>query len=267
MPKVPDTNRVHRDARTRWVPIAQMRVNPLAQREVNQARVDYLAANFDPEEIGTPELNWRDGWFWIIDGQHRIEALKQIGWGDQSVECKVYEGLTEQQEAEKFLNRNNQLAVTAIAKFRIAVQAGREVECDIDRIVRSHGLVVSTDGIPGAIGAVGTLHRVYSRAGAAVLSRTLTIVSKAYGDAGLQAAVIDGIALLCQRYGNDLDDGKAIERLAKVTGSVNGLIGKAEALRRATGNQKGHCVAAAAVEIINAGRGGTKLASWWKAAA
>ena len=47
-------------------------------------------------------------------------------------------------------------------------------------------------------------------------------------------------------------------------GGVHGLLGKAENLRRATGNQKGHCVAAAAVEIVNAGRGGKKLPSWWR---
>lgn len=68
--------KITRQARLRWVPIAQMKVNPLAQRELNQARVDKLAANFDPEQIGTPTVNHRDGAYYIIDGQHRIEALK-----------------------------------------------------------------------------------------------------------------------------------------------------------------------------------------------
>ena len=38
-------------------------------------------------------------------------------------------------------------------------------------------------------------------------------------------------------------------------------------VRRQTGNQRGQCVAAAAVDIINAGRGGVKLPSWWSVAA
>lgn len=54
-------------------------------------------------------------------------------------------------------------------------------------------------------------------------------------------------------------------KLAKAHGGVAGLTNKAEVLRRSTGNQKAHCVAAAAVEIINAGRGGHKLPAWWKA--
>lgn len=34
--------------------------------------------------------------------------------------------------------------------------------------------------------------------------------------------------------------------------------------RKQTGNAKGHCVAAAAVDINNRGRGGKKLPSWWR---
>ena len=35
--------RLEREARLRWVPLTQMRVNPLAQRDINQARVSRLA--------------------------------------------------------------------------------------------------------------------------------------------------------------------------------------------------------------------------------
>ena len=43
--------RIERKARLRWVPLTQMRVNPLAQRDLNQARVSKLAAVFDPEKM------------------------------------------------------------------------------------------------------------------------------------------------------------------------------------------------------------------------
>jgi len=244
-----------------------MKVSPLAQRDLNQSRVDHLATNFDPEELGAPTVNERDGAYFIIDGQHRIEALKQIGWGDQSIQCWAYEGLTEAVEAEKFLKLNDNLAVRTMPKFKTAVTAGREIETDIDRIVRAAGLVVSGDGVPGAIRAVATLRKLYVRADGKTLGRTLRIIRDAYGDAGLEGPVIDGVGLVCQRYNGQLDDAHAIERLAAANGGANGLLGKADGLRRKTGNAKGHCVAAAAVEIINAGRtGGRKLPSWWKEA-
>lgn len=258
------TTRVERVARLRWVSIDKMRVSAMAQRELNQARVDHLAAHFDPEQIGHPVVSERDGNYWIIDGQHRIEALKQIGWGDQSVQCEVYDGLTDTDEAELFLVRNDTLTVHALDKFKVGVNADRAVETDINRIVLSNNLVVSRDKIPGAIAAVGTLQRVYKRGGGPILSRTLRIVRDAYGDPGMEAAVIDGLGHLCQRYNGDLNDSEAVAKLTKAHGGVNGLLGKAENIRRKTGNPKALCVAAAAVEIINSGKGGKKLPSWWK---
>lgn len=258
------SNKVEREARLKWVPIPKMRVSPLAQREVNQARVDSIAANLDLEQIGTPTVSERDGYFYVIDGQHRVEALKQYGFADDSIQCWTYLGLTEEEEAEKFLKLNDTLAVNAMAKFRVGVQAGREMETDIDRIVRAAGLRVSADKIEGAVRAVGTLRRVYERNGAATLARSLRIIRDAYGDPGLESTVIDGIGLLCGRYNGQLDDARTVKQLSSAAGGVNGLLNAAEVTRRQTGNPKGQCVAASAVELINRGRGGTKLPSWWK---
>lgn len=262
----PTGTKVERIARLRWVPLARVRVNPLAQREIVQARVDRLIAEFDPEQLGSPTVNERDAHFYVIDGQHRIEALKHwLGkWEDQQVQCWAYGGLTEEEEAEIFLKLNDTLAVNAFAKFRVGVQAGRAEEVDVDRIVRAQQLRVSMDHSDGAVSAVGTLMRVYRRADGETLARALGIIRDAYGDSGLEGIVIDGIGLLCQRYNGDLEDGRAVTRLSGSYGGVNGLLGKAENLRKQTGNPKAHCVAAAAVEIINAGRGGKKLPSWWK---
>ena len=59
------STRVERDAKLRWIPIAKMKVNPVAQRSENPARVDHIAVNLDLEQLGTPTVNERDGWFYI----------------------------------------------------------------------------------------------------------------------------------------------------------------------------------------------------------
>jgi hypothetical protein len=260
---------VERSARLRWVPLSRIKVNPLAQRELNPARVDKLASEFDLEQFGTPTANHRDEAFFVIDGQHRVEALKKWfgdgNWEDQQVQCWTYDGLSAEEEAEVFLKLNDILTVHAFSKFRVGVQAGRSDETDIDRIVRSQGLRVSQDKSNGAISAVGTLMKVYRRAGGPVLARTLRIIRDAYGDPGLEAAVIDGLGMLCHRYNGELDDGRLVQRLSGTHGGVNGLLGKAENLRKQTGSPRAHCVAAAAVDINNSGRGGKRLPSWWRA--
>jgi ParB-like nuclease domain len=257
-------DRIERAARLRWVPLAQMRVNPLAQRDLNQARVSKLAAAFDPELMDAPTVSHRGGWYYLIDGQHRIAALKQWmpSWENQHVQCWTYEGLTEAEEAERFLTLNDTLPVRAFAKFKVSVQAGRDAEADVDRIVRALGLRITRGS--GGISAVATLRRVYTRGGPAVLSRALRIIRDAYGEAGLDGPVIDGIGLVCQRYHGDLSEQRAVERLSSAHGGVSGLISRAGQLRQSTGSPAAQCVAAAAVEVINRGCGGRKLPGWWR---
>lgn len=264
----PTGRKVQRSARLLWVPLAEMEYNPLAQRELKQWRVDALAADFDLEQFGAPTVNLRNAHYFVIDGYHRIQALKIFfgdgNWEDQQVQCWTYEGLTEQEEAEKFLKLNDTLTVAGFDKFRVAIQAGRPDEVEVNKIVQQCLLRVSRDKGDGAIGAVATLMKVYRRAGGQTLARTLLIVRDAYGDAGLEAPVIDGLGLLCHRFNGELDDARLVQRLSGAHGGVNGLLGKAEQARRATGNPQAHCVAAAAVEIHNGGRGGKKLPSWWR---
>jgi hypothetical protein len=256
--------RIERQARLRWVRLSQMRVNPLAQRDLNQARVAKLAAVFDPEKMDVPTVNHRGDWYYLIDGQHRIAALKQwlSSWQDQQVQCWTYEGLSEAEEAEKFLALNDTLPVRAFAKFKVSVQAGRDTEADVDRIVRALGLRIARGS--GGISAVATLRRVYASGGPAVLSRALRIIRDAYGEAGLDGPVIEGIGLLCQRYNGDLSEQRAVDRLSSAHGGVSGLISRAGQLRQSTGSAPAQCVAAAAVELINRGSGRPKLPGWWR---
>lgn len=136
---------ISRHSRLQWVPVAETKVSPSAQRELRPAFVDKIAQEFDPDNIGFPVVNKRDDHYWVIDGQHRIAALKKIGWGDQLVQCEVFSGLSEAEEAEEFLRRQQRIAVLPIDRFRIAITAGRLRECDIDRIVRAQGLRIGSE--------------------------------------------------------------------------------------------------------------------------
>ncbi|HEY5201638.1 MAG TPA: DUF6551 family protein [Acidothermaceae bacterium] len=260
------SNRLEQEKHLKWVPLVKMRVSEVAQRDFRQYRADHLAADMDLEQLGNPTVNERDGHFFVMDGQHRVAAYKQwIGdsWITQELQCWAYVGLTEQEEAEYFLKLNDTLGVKAMEKFRVSVRAGREIETDIDRIVRAQGLHIASDKNEGSVGAVGTLRRVYSRSGAGVLARTLGIIRDAYGTPGLDAPVIEGIGYLCGRYNGQLDASVAVQKLGGVQGGVNGLLGLAEQQRARTRAPRGQCVAAAAVDIINRGRGTKKLPSWW----
>lgn len=247
------------------VPLAQMRINPLAQRELTGGRVEQLAADFNPDALGHPTVNQRGAIYNVVDGQTRIEALKRFlgDWKDQKVECIVYADLSDQEEAELFLELNNTRVVKAYAKFMVGVTAKRAAEIEVLRAVEKCGLAISHANSDNAVSAVSTLMRVHDRSDTRTLMRALTITHRAFGAPGLTAPVIDGVAYVCQRYNGKLDDESAIERLNSMRGGVGALMAAADVLKKQTHKPLPQCVAAAIVDSLNRKRGGNKLPTWW----
>jgi hypothetical protein len=252
-----------RSATTKWIAITDLQICPAAQRDYSSEWATKIASKFSLESMGYPVVNHRGGVYYIIDGQHRVAAMKMLGFLDSKVECECYESLSETEEAELFLTRNYRRGVRAYDRFRISLTADRDIQTNIAKIVNSAGLHVGTGTTEGSIRATATLEVVYNTYGGAVLRRTLLLIRDSFGSPGFDANVIKGIALVCQRYGDEFSDGDAITRLSSIHGGVSGLLGKATVLRKQTSAQKGHCVAAAVVDILNSGRGGHKLTPWW----
>lgn len=255
-----------RASHLRWLPLGQLIPAPKAQRDFQPAWANDLASNFNLEGMGFPVVSIRDNVSYIVDGQHRIAALRIVGFGpEDTIQCEVYEGLTEEAEAELFLERNNIKSVAALDKFRNALHAGRDIENAIDHVVRANGLHVGKrTRTNGAISAVGILRRVTNRQGLLGLGKVLRIVRDSYGTAGLEAIVLDGISLCLHRYDGQIVEEQMVERLSKTPGGLNGLLQPAEKTRLALGQPKVQCIAATAALIYNRDQRGKKLAPWWK---
>jgi hypothetical protein len=253
--------RIERGGHLQWVAIADLHVNGRAQRELRPGWAAQIAAEFDPDRFLPPLVSKREHKFYVIDGQHRIEAMRVMGWADQQIQCWVYEGLSEADEADLFLWHNNTKPIQSFDKFQIGVTANRSDETDINRIVLAQGLKVA-QGLPASVSATSALRKVYGH-GPHVLARTLRIVKDSYGDDGLKGHVVEGIGLLAARHNGSLNDEEAVRKLSSARGGLGALNTKAYTYRKQLGRPLPHCVAAAATEIINAGKGGKKLPNWW----
>ena len=66
------------------------------QRNLNANRVKRIAAEFDERIANAPKVSYRDGHYYVFDGQHTIAARKLLNNNcDLNIVCKVYSGLTE----------------------------------------------------------------------------------------------------------------------------------------------------------------------------
>lgn len=252
--------RIQVTSHLQWVRLDQMNVNPQAQRALSQAWVDELAKQFDPDLMGFIHLSFRDGWYYIIDGQHRQMAAVQYLGSDQQVQCHVYTGLTNQQEAQLFLDLNKKKAQSPISKYKVSLTAGAPDECDVDRIVRALGITIGSSTQLEEITCITAILAVYRKNGPGALSFALRVIRDAYGYEGFKREVISGLALVTKRYGSQIDEARLTKRLT--TAGLVTLKRRGRDLREVSGSPADQCYSCGIVEFYNRGSG-TRVDPWW----
>lgn len=86
------------------IPLEFLKVEPKYQRKLDQSHVNNIAANWDWEKCGWISVSYRDGWFWVKDGAHRVSAAKKLGF--QDIPCVIKTGGSISDEAHEFIELN-----------------------------------------------------------------------------------------------------------------------------------------------------------------
>lgn len=268
----------HDSARWSWkvrpVPVKAMRVPPVdvIQRKFAASRAKAMAADFELGKFGIPIVNFRDGHYWVVDGQHRVEALRVFFAPSDpgEIDCQVFTNLTDAEMAELFLAANrDRKAVGVFTNFMVACTAEEPEATAIRRMVEANGLKIARDAEDGSIRAVTALRKVYDAAGEIVLGQVLRVLRDA-GDSSSEwfdARMIVGAGLVLNRFNGKTNQKLMATRLSEVPHGVNGVLRRAESQRERTGNEKAQCVAATLVEIYNKNTSPKdRLPPWWKEA-
>lgn len=93
------------------------------QRKLNIPNVEKMSAEFTELIANPPKVSYRDGHYFVFDGQHTIVTRRAMNGGqDLPIICKVYEGLTEEEEAMLFSRQTGvSTPLTAGAELRAAL--------------------------------------------------------------------------------------------------------------------------------------------------
>lgn len=261
-------------SKVEWLRLDELHIDPEAQRDLRKGWVTRLTNEFDPDRVGMVVVNRRaDGRWYIIDGQHRVEAMRQMGWGDQRIPCECFVGLTQRQEAALFLHRNDRIAVRTFDKFRVRITSGDPVARGVEAILSHFNLQLGQyRSGENAVSAVNALEKVYRGAGIAsqaegqnALHLTLATIINAWGreSRNFDAQIVAGLGLFYLRYTIRKTD-HLVQKLASMPGGVAGVIGQAKTLRDAYGGSLSKAVAGFVARRYNHGlRKSDKLQDWW----
>jgi hypothetical protein len=208
--------------------------------EVYQRRlgtfVNNIADDFLPALIGTLIVNHRGKKMYVIDGQHRLVALRRLGIRD--VPCVVYQGLSRAQEAELFAKlQTERRRIRPSQRFAAEVVAKNPRALAIKAVLQRTGITIADVGgrlmAPDEISAVVALERIYDLHGANRLEEVLTVARLAWPDekGALSNDIILGVSSFIATERPDSD--RLVRQLSQVT--AWDLKTRAAALRQGRG--------------------------------
>lgn len=194
------------------------------QRPVKPYDVDNLIKRWNPAYLTPIEVSFRDGVYNVINGQHRIEAMRKMNGGrDVMVQCLIYTGLTYEQEAAMYYLLDKSTGRLKLANaIRALLESGTDPAIiDIKRRIERAGFTWALDkptGVTYEIKPVRAIIDAYGKLGALSFSRMLGLMAGAWHgtQVSLKSDMISGMALFLKAHEQELDDYAAIQRLSAV---------------------------------------------------
>lgn len=258
----------------REVPLNQLVVDLRVQRPLDTRRANKIAAEMNLDAIGLICASHRDDdTYSVIDGQHRVEALRINGFTGELVQCEVYQGLSLADEAAMFRLRNNTAKPQYLDKFRVRIIEGDPDALAVMAILKRYGWALLNQHVTGGhkpdgrFAAVQSLERVYVAdrdSDPTAAERTIATVTSSWGHEpdGVDGRLIDGLGRVYVRYGAAVNSTEMISRLRKYPGGPGALIGRARGLKDLLGVASSTAFAELFVETYNKQRKTRALPSW-----
>lgn len=202
---------------------SQIAADPLYQRPLDQRRVEKIAKEFSGDLFNEPKVSYRDGKYWVFNGQHSIAAWRKYHNGaDKPVYCKVFKGMTWLEECDAFMKQNG-LSKDPTTNEKLHAAFNSKDPDVVDMVDKSAlcGFVVdfSMSKTPTRIVATSALFRAYKAIGAeAFLDMLLAIKEAWYGDIdAVSQQIITGMSAFYKTYGGNFKRENLVSALKKTT--------------------------------------------------
>ena len=174
------------------------------QRDPSSRRVERIVSNFDPAKLGVLVVNQRrEGVYAILDGQHRLSALRTLGFPDTN--CLVLTGLSIEQEADYYRKQNeNQAALTNYDLYLGGIVAGDPHYLMLKDTLGKFGYKASKHSAPKNVTAIAALNKITKMYGFDVLDQVFAYISAAWdGDStAARREMLAGMAEFAARFGD-----------------------------------------------------------------
>jgi hypothetical protein len=207
------------------IPASTLHIEPDYQRKFQLRHAMKIVQEYDPLILDAVLVNVRedDNEPWLVRGQHRVYALKELFGPEVMVPCRIYYGLTREQEALIFVSEDtSRKMIRPSERWRAALMANWSPYVEIKRLVELAGWTVSPHPGPrGHIRAIGALKASYLGYGEGKYLYDALTVARLAGwrddPTPLQPELIQGMTRFLSRYRDQLPPPRTVaERFSRL---------------------------------------------------
>ena len=214
--------------KTTWIDNSMIVYDSLIQRNLETRRVGKIARHFNPYLFNPIKVSARDGYYYVFDGQHTLAALRMLkGNEDFKVECRVYYGLTREDEARLFAQQNGYSEKVSMPfRLRALNEAKDPVVMDFIETTESQGFLIEFgcyNGKNGRIAATCEAYASYRKLQKDLYSDMLNLIKKTWGGVSWSVTknMLQGMTVFMKMYTNKYGERVDVVRFIKALRDVD----------------------------------------------
>lgn len=201
------------------LPSTMLESDTTYQRSIDMKRVNKIVENYDARLVNPIKVSNRDGHYYIFDGAHTLAALKIIHkFENFQVDCKLFHGLTYEDEAYLFALQNGEAkAVGTAPRLKALVRSNDDKARDLLCRTEEAGFKLAENGHGTSIKTLGCMAKLWKiyEINPDLYSKTLFFLMQAWGGAAwsLAANIVGGMALFLHVYGEEMNQTRFLKQI------------------------------------------------------
>ena len=201
-------------------------------RGIRRSHVNKIKRNFREDMVKPVIVSFRNGRYYVIDGQHTALAIFELSGNDLNVpiKCDVRTGLTYEEEADLYYRINTSNISLSFGETLIGCIEAKDAESLRFRdVVESCGYVVGSN-TNNSINALSTAWKLFKKDNGEHLTRVLSLTRACWpgNKGGVDSRILSGISMFLRQHGDEYRNEHFIKMLSAE--DPKNLIKKADSL-------------------------------------
>lgn len=176
-------DRLGLEGKREWLPAESLLVDQRYQRAISESHLTEIIADFNPNALGILQVSRRPDGDYLLDGQHRREAVVRKKLGHLKLKCEVYEHLSLDEEQELFVLFNEgHLTLNAFHAFQARVKSEDFDAQGVFLRCQRFGLEIVPPGVnlkPNQVSALSYLEELEEQQ---LLASVFAVIKQGWGD-------------------------------------------------------------------------------------